>query len=168
MKLIEGMKEIKRLEERLTDINQKISKYCADFDFENPTYPDQKGQITGWLQSVHDTLKAAADLRIRIQKTNLATEVPIEIGGEQVTHSIAEWIVRRRLHAKTEESAWAMLSNRNLPVGTFKTGSGDPKEVKVRLYYDPIERDKRVEMYRSEPGIIDRTLEVINATTEII
>lgn len=168
MKIIEGLKEIKRLEEKVADLEQKISKYCADLDFETPTYPDQKGQVNGWLQSIHDSLKSGMDIRIRIQRTNLSTQVPVELGGKSVIHSIAEWIIRRRLYAAQELRGWNVLSHKGLKEGTGKTSAGADMAVKVRLYFDPIERDKNVEIFRGEPGIIDRTLEVINATTDIV
>lgn len=168
MKIIEAMKEIKRLEEKVGDLKEKISRYCVDMDIENPTYPDQKGQVNSWLQSVTDTLKEAMRLRILVQKTNLEVQVSIELGGVQVSHSIAEWILRRRLYAAAQEGVWAALSNKNLRDGFLKDSKGEQILTKVRLYYDPVERDKKVEEYRSEPSIIDRTLEVVNATTDLI
>lgn len=169
MKLIEAMKEVKRLEEKMGDLINKIGKYCADWDFENATYPDQKAQVGSWLQGVHDTAKECADLKMRIQKTNIATLVPIEMDGRKIEHSIAEWIMRRRIYASFEEKAWKQLSDKGMsPTGAFKSPTGDQKEFKMRLYYDPVERDKKIELYRSEPGIIDRTMEVMNATTELL
>ena len=168
MKIIEAMKEIKRLEDKVGDLRQKIQQYCADLDFETPTYKDQKSVIDGWLQGVHDSLKEAMRLRIAIQITNFKTIVPIELGGEKVEHSIAEWIIRRRLYASEEGKAWQSLTNKGLKEGSGKNSAGESVEVKIRLYFDPIKRDSNVEIYRSEPGIIDRTLEVVNATTDII
>jgi len=168
MKIIEALKEVKRLEEKIKDLNVKIFTFCSDLDIENPVYPDQKGQVNSWLQSVHDTLKEATRLRLAIQQTNLTIKVPIELGTEKVVHSISEWIIRRRLYAKAEMESWANLTDRQLRDGMFKNSSGQDIMVKVRRYYDPLEKDKRIEIYRSEPGIIDRTLEIINATTDLI
>lgn len=168
MKIIEGLKEIKRLEEKVTDLQGKVQRYCADLDYETPAYPDQRKQVTEWMQSIHDSLKAAMDLRIRLNRTNIATVVPIELGGQKVEHSIAEWIIRRRLYAQMEMRAWEALSNRGLKEGQAATTAGDKITVKIRYHYDPVERDKKVETFRGEPGIIDRTLEVTNATTDII
>lgn len=168
MKIIEGLKEIKALEVKVTDLQDKVSKYCSDLDYETPAYPDQKKQVTEWMQSIHDSLKAAMNLRVRLNKTNMATIVPIELGGQKVEHSITEWILRRRLYAGYEGAAWGKLSNRGLKEGMAQTTNGDKITVKIRYHYDPIERDKMVEMFRGEPGIIDRTLEVINATTDIV
>lgn len=168
MKIIEALKDIKRLEEKVNDLANKISVYCADLDVETPVYPDQRGRIQEWLQSSRDSVKEATRLRLAIQKTNLATIVPIELGGVKVDHSISEWIIRRRLYAKFDEITWSKLTDRGLKEGIFKNTTGNDFAVKIRRYYDPIERDKNVEVYRSEPGIIDRTLEVVNATTDLI
>lgn len=168
MKIIEAMKDIKRLEEKCADLQTKISTYCADLDVENPTYPDQKATVTGWLQGVHDSLKEAMRLKIAIQRTNLSTQVLIELGGSSVSQSIAEWIIRRRSFAEIERATWNKLTNKNLQEGMGQKTDGAKFPVKIRLYFDPVQRDSKVEEYRSEPSIIDRTLEVINATTNII
>lgn len=171
MKIIEGMKEIKRLEEKVADLTQKVEKYSCDMDFETPTYgtPEkQKAQVSEWLQSIHDSLKEALNLRIRITKTNLATQVTIQMADKAVDHSIAEWILRRRIMAALERDGWAKLGNKQLRVGVTQNSVGDKVEIKARYYFDPVERDKKVEEYRSEPLIVDRTLEVINATTDLV
>jgi hypothetical protein len=168
MKIIEALKEIKRIEEKVEDLNNKISQFSADLDVENPVYPDQRGKISEWLQSVHDSLKEAMRLRISIQKTNLATIVPIELGGQEVKHSILEWIIRRRLYSLKEKAAWDRLTDKNMKEGIFKNTAEQDVVVKIRRYYDPQERDKKTEEFRGEPGIIDRTLEIINATTDIV
>ena len=103
-----------------------------------------------------------------IQKTNLATDVTIELGGKQVTKTIAEWIHRRRDLANLEQSIWANISDRGLKEGTIATSTGEKTEVKIRRYYDPEERDNKVSLFREEPSIIDRTLEVTNAVTDLV
>ena len=171
MKIIEGLKEVQRLEEQAKDLTQKIGKYCADRDYETPTYKtpeEQRSKIKEWLQGVHDTLKVALELRIKIQRTNDQTIVPIELGGQKVEHSIAEWILRRRFYATMEGGSWGILTDRGLAEGTGKNSAGEMIVIKKRLYYDQTERDKNMEIFRSEPGIIDRCLEVANATTELI
>lgn len=168
MKIIEAMKEIKRLEEKMNDLNTAVQTHCADLDVETPVYPDQKSKVSEWLQSAHDSLKEAMRLRIAIQNTNLKTMVTIELGKTAVTHSIAEWIIRRRLYSKAEMTIWSRLGDKGLKEGRFKNSSGSDIDVKIRRYFDPIQRDNKIEEYRSEPNIIDRTLEVVNATTELI
>jgi hypothetical protein len=170
MKLIEGMKLIKELLTKAEDLRKKVGQHCADLDFETPLYADQKRQVSEWMQAHSDIMKEVLGLRFRIQKTNLATAVPIELGGKPVNKTIAEWIHRRRELAKLELEAWSKLGDRNLKEGALPPSipGGEPKPVKIRRYFDPLERDKKIDLYRSEPGIIDRTLEVVNATTDLL
>ena len=171
MKLIVAMKLIKELQVKAEDLRGKVKQYCADLDFETALYPDQKRQVSEWIQAHSDILKEILGLRVKIQRTNLATPVEIEIGGKLVTKSIAEWIHRRRDLAAAELLMWQGLTDKNLKEGQFlpATSPGvQPTPVKLRRYYDPSERDRNTELYRAEPGIIDRTLEVVNATTDVL
>src|SRR3989304_2847869 len=174
-KLIQAMKSVQDLLRKADDLKQKIAKYCADLDFETPTYgtPDQHRQlITEWLQAHHDIIKKIEELRLAISRTNLATMVTIEIGGKQVTKSMTAWIMRRGVKgnglAGQEQKAYAALTDKNLKDGQAKQTSGEVMVVKVRRYYDAAERDNKTELYRSEPAIIDATLEVRNPLTELI
>lgn len=167
MKIIEGMKEIKRLEEKVDDLKMKVATYCADMDMEFPVYENQKGQITEWLQSAHDSLKEAERLRLAIQKTNLSKSVTIQLGDQKVEKSIAAWIIRRRLYAAKEQTLWASLTDKNLKDSNWKGTTGEVKEIHVRRYYDPKIRDIKVSEFRDEPNLIDRSLEVVNAVTDL-
>lgn len=169
MKIIEALKKIKDLSRKIDEITPKIRDYCADYDIETPTYPDQRTKIQEWLQSCHDMNKEILRLRIAIQKTNLDTMVTIELDGKQVTKSIAEWIHRRKDLAKREESFWRLLTDRGLRENQFLKPTPNTPEmpVKRRLYFDASMRDQKIELYRSEPSKIDATLEVINAVTDL-
>lgn len=169
MKLIQAMKKLKDLNAKAEDLRKKVQQYTADLTIETPVYPDQRRQVAEWIQSHGDILKEILHLRVAIQRTNLATEVPIELEGKHVTKSIAEWIHRRRDLAKADMAMWQMLTDRNLKEQNLQTSAGGPiTEVRIRRYYDPAERDRKVEVYRTEPSIIDATLEVTNATTELM
>lgn len=168
MKIIEAMKEIKRLEEKTEDLKKKVGTYCADLNIETALYPDQTSQVKEWLQSVHDSLKDAERLRLAIQKTNLDKKVIIDISGNKVEKSIAAWIIRRRLYAKQEEQLWANLTDRSLREGQAKNSTGELIDVRIRRYYDPKLKDQKVSEYHEEPNLIDRSLEVVNAVTDIV
>jgi hypothetical protein len=169
MKLIQAMKKLKDLNQKATDIRAKIAASCADLTIETAQYPDTRRKVSEWLQSHRDLLKEILALRVAIQRTNLATQVTIELGGGQVTKSIAEWIHRRRDLAKLEQSAWATLGDRGLKEQNIKTSPDGPvTEVRIRRYFDPEERDRFIELYRSEPSLVDATLEVVNAVTELV
>lgn len=168
MKIIEAMKQIKDSQIKATDLRAKIGQYCADLSFETPLYTDQKSQVAEWLQAHSDIMKEILRLRVAIQRTNLSTQVTIELGGKQVTKSLAEWVHRRRDLAGLEQAAWNKLSDRGLKEGTAKNSTGIEVDVKIRRYFDPKERDTKIELYRSEPSKIDSTLEVVNAVTDLI
>ena len=103
-----------------------------------------------------------------IQKTNLETQISIEIGGKNVTKSVSEWVWRRREYAVTDKMTWRLLSDRNIQEGHFKSSQGVDTRVEIVRHYDPIERDKMVDMYNSEPHLIDSALEISNAVTDLI
>lgn len=169
MKIIEAMKKIKDLQRKAEDIKGLAAKYCADLDCDTSVYADQRREVSGWCQSYSDIMKEILSLRFRIQKTNIQTEVTIELGGKHVTKTIAEWIHRRKDLAKNEESLWRSLTDKGLrDTQSFQLTPQSPQNiVKRRLYFDPSERDQKIELYRSEPSAIDGTLEVINAITDL-
>ena len=170
MKIIEAMKQIKDQQRKAEDIRGKIEKYCADLDCETAIYPDQKKQVSEWLQAHSDIMKEILQLRVGIQNTNVRTYVEIELDGKFVKKTIAEWIHRRRDLASFEENAWARLTDQGKreQYKTQLTPTSPEIIVKRRLYFDPAERDKKIELFRSEPAKIDATLEIINATTDLI
>ena len=168
MKIIEGLKQIKDLQKKAEDIRGKITKHCVHMDYETPMYANQGEQIKEWLQAHSDFLKEILRLRVAIQRTNLATEVTIELGGKNVIKNIAEWIHRRRDLATSEFSAWRGLNDRGLKEGSIKTSAGEIKEAKIVRYFDPKERDNRMALYDSEPTIVDSKLEIVNAVTDLI
>jgi hypothetical protein len=170
MKIIEAMKKIKDLQRKCDDLKDKVKAYCADLDCETATYPDQRRQISEWLQSHSDICKEISHLRLSITKTNVETQVTIMIDNRAVTKSICEWIHRRKDLANSEEAMWRGLTDKNLKEDykTKLTPNAPETVVKRRLYFDPVERDKKVALYRSEPFLIDAALEVTNATTDLV
>ena len=168
MKLIEAMKLIKELQIKREDLVKKVGQYCSDLDFETQLYTDTKRQVQEWIQAHSDVCKEILKLRTAIQRTNIATKVTVELGGKAVVKTIAEWIHRRRDLAGFELAMWSALGDRGLKEQQVQTAPGGPvTQIKIRRHFDPIERDNKIELYRSEPSVIDRTLEVVNATTEL-
>lgn len=168
MKIIEGLKEAKQLLKKVDDLKAKVGQFSAYRSMETPAYTDQKAQVKDWLQSISDTLKRICDLRVAIQRTNIDTDVTIEIGGKQVTKSIAAWIHRRRDLAALEKSAWQMLTDKGIQEGQLKKSDGSFEEMKIVRCYEAAEKDEKVALFDSEPSIIDAKLEIINAITDLI
>jgi len=167
MKIIEGLKQIKDLKRKAEDLRGKVKNFCAISSLETPTYPDQKKQVSEWIQAHFDILKEISNLKIRISNTNLNVEVTIELGGKQVTKTIAEWVIRRRELAKEDLAMWSMLTDRGIKEGMVNGPGGASIKVELVRYYDPTERDNAKELYSSEPSIIDGRLEVVNAITDL-
>jgi 2-succinyl-5-enolpyruvyl-6-hydroxy-3-cyclohexene-1-carboxylate synthase len=167
VKLIEAMKQLKDLGVKAADLQAKVAATCAHLDYETPVYADPKAQVSTWIQAHSDILKEMLRLRTAIQRTNLATNVTIELGGVQVTKCITEWIHRRRDLANTEMQMWAKLGDRGLKEGVINQSTGEPKAIKIVRNFDPKERDVKLDLYRSEPSKIDGSLEVVNAVTEL-
>ena len=168
MKLIEGMKLLQELQKKADDLRGKVRLYCAHLSTEKPVYENQDAQVKEWIQAHHDILKKMSDLRVAIQKTNLATDVEIDVGGVKVTKSIAAWIHRRRDLAASECLIWEGLTDRGLKEGIQKNSQNEVVQVHIVRYFSPGERDKNIDVYRHEPGLIDRTLEVTNAITDLV
>ena len=168
MKIIEAMKQAKDLLRKADDLVEKIKKNCVLTSVETPAYPDQKVQVSEWLQAHSDVVKEILRLRTAIQRTNISTPVTIELGGKQVTKSIAEWIQRRKDLASLEFKAWNSLNDRGIKEGTTQGPSGTPIDIKVIRYYDPKVRDEKLDLFSSEPALIDGKLEIVNAVTDLI
>lgn len=171
MKIIEGLKQTKRLQEKASDLRAKIKQYCADLSYETPTYgtPDQqRDKITEWLQSHGDVLKEIERIRLCVARTNLATNVTIELDGKQVTKPITSWIARRKELAGLELAAWQQLGDRGLREGQTKSSSGADVPVTIRRYFDASARDQRIAALRDEPSLIDAALEITNAVVDLI
>lgn len=169
MKIIEAMKRVKANKEKIVDLQQRVANYCANLSFETPLYgAETSARITEWLQSCDDLSKDNAQLLVAIQRTNLATMVPITLGDNTITKSIAEWIWRRREYAAIDLATWQKLGDRSLREGMTQSSTGEKMEVKIVRHFDPEQRDKKIAMYKSEPHEIDAALEVVNAVTELV
>ena len=172
MVLIEAMKQSKDLLRKADDIKKKIAEHCVDYNHQTPFYgsvEQQTAQISEWLQAHSDILKEYLRLKKCITRTNLETEVPIQINGKTVVKTITEWIIRRDQLAEVEENCFNVLCN-NLNQQKFIKVMKDGVETiaEIRYYFSPQERDKKIEEYRDEPCLIDQALEIKNATTELI
>jgi len=168
MKIIEALKKIKELQKKAEDIRGKIGGNCDILNFETAVYPDTKRQIKEWLQAHGDLLKEVLRLRLAIQKTNINTEVEIELNGKAVKKTIAEGIHRRRDLAGFELGSWKKLTDRGLKEGQVKQSTGEIMELRIVRFYDPVERDKHLEELTSEPMTIDARLEIVNAVTDLM
>lgn len=169
MKIIEAMKRVKMNKEKIADLRKRIANSSANLSYETPVYEDTAAKIKEWLQSCSDTSQDNVNLLVGIQRTNLATQVPIQMGDKTVTKSIAEWVWRRREYAKMDFDTWSQLTDRGLKEQKVAQSTGaEPMDVKIVRHYDPAQRDDMLAIYRAEPHVIDSVLEIVNATTDLV
>lgn len=168
MKIIEALKQTKDLERKSKDILEKIQKYCADMDYETAVYADQRTEVGKWLQSYRDIVREIGRLKFCLSKTNVTIKVTIVIDGNEITKTICEWIERRKKLCAMERLAYANLSNRGLKDVRMQQSAGQIIESRVRYYFDPLLKDKMMDILGAEPSLIDSKLEIINATTDLI
>ena len=96
-------------------------------------------------------------------------KVTIVIDGNEVSRSITEWIERRKKLCAMEKEAYKALTNRNLKdLRVQHPSAGQIVEAKVRYYYDPLLRDKMMDILGGEPSLIDSKLEITNAITDLM
>lgn len=168
MKIIEAMKQIKANKEKVHELMQRIQRNAAHLSIETPQYENQADKIKEWTQSCLDVSRDNVELLVKIARTNLATPVTIQLGDKAVTKSIAEWVWRRREYAEVDQKIWLCQSDRNLKEGMVQTSPGVTSEIKLVRYYDPSVRDANIDVHMKEKHTIDATLEVVNATTELL
>lgn len=171
IKVVEALKMLKDIQERkIPDLTRKIRKYSAHMEDENPefeTEDSQQKKIDAWKQSVLDCIKLIEKLTIAIQTSNLNTELVIILDGNEVTKTVAEWIIERRKCANLKKQLWSSFDKSTL-AGRWKKdekGKDTDEPIKIKKYYNSTERDVKIELYASEPSIIDAKLEVCNAKT---
>lgn len=171
MKVIQAMKQVKANKDQIADLQAKIAQHCANLSFETPVYGSETPKkIAGWIQSCRDLSRDNIKLLTAIARTNLETMVTINLGGKDVTKTIAEWVWRRREYAKLDGDIFRRLTDRGLKEGQLPSSvpGGAAIEAKIVRHYDPEQRDIMLAMYQSEPSKIDAELEVINAITDLV
>lgn len=169
MKIIQAMKKIKENKQKIVDLKQKVQATSAHLSYETPMYQNVGAQVASWLQSCEDLSQENIRLLTAIQRTNLATSATIKFSnGLEVTKTLAEWVWRRREYAAMDASCWLLLTDRGLKEGNITLSTGVNMEAKIVRNYDPLVRDMKISMYKSEPSLIDAELEVINAITDLI
>lgn len=177
MKLIEGLKMQKTIVRKIEDLQKKIQNHAAYSSLERPVYKDESepdspkaqiAQIDRWMHSILDLTKLMATVRIQIQLTNLVTPVTIDINGTKITKTIAEWIHWRREFSDTMYRTHQCLGDKGIREGIVNDSQGIKHEVKIVRCYSPAQRDKNMADYRDMKFAIDSTLEIINATTDMV
>lgn len=138
-------------------------------DFETPAYPDQKVQVSSWLQAYRDICREIGRLKFCLSKTNVNTKVTIVIDGHEVTKTITEWIERNKKLCAMEKMAYtALFPGTKCKEARIQQTNGTILECKIRYYYDVVMKDKILDILNAEPALIDAKLEMVNAITDLM
>lgn len=174
MTIIEGLKKIKLLKKKHASQVERIKNGCAELDYEDKDFTygkreEQEAMIAGFVKSANDIIAEIENISLRISKTNIETDVTIELNGRSITKSISAWIMRRRELSKMACQPYYVMDNRGLqPKGYRVDGCEDMKVANVALFYNQKERDDLIIEMEGEPLEIDGKLEVVNATTQLL
>ena len=177
MKLIEGLKAQKVIMRKIEDLQKKIQNHAAYSSLERPVYKDESepdspkaqiAQIDKWISSIRDLTKLMAITRLQVQFTNIVTTVTIDINGTKITKTIAEWIHWRREFSDIMYRTHQCLGDKGIREGIVNDSQGTKHEVKIVRCYSPAQRDKNMADYRDMKFAIDSTLEIVNATTDMV
>lgn len=169
MKIIEAMKRIKLLTNRIAEQSVKINQHSARWSVEESQYSDPKAEVAAWVQSNKDSLAEIIKLKLQIQATNLDAVVSVEVAeGKPIAAPIAYWLYRRNL-IKVEMATYQSLKVLNSGGGIrrMETSSGGTQEVKAIYEYDAREKDTALANLNHELSAISGMLEIANATTDL-
>lgn len=171
MKIIQALKTIKANKAKVADLTNKIRNNSAILSHQTSPYGnagDATIVVSGWLDSIRQILRDNEVLTRRIHLTNNTVEVTIEIGGEQITKTIDEWLTRRANNVDMQQLAYQALTDRGLKEEFVNTPTGERVPVTIVRHYDAKARDEILSVLMSEKAVIDSQLEVINATTDLM
>jgi len=173
MKLVEALKEKKRIKRQLDDYVLLVKDHCAIPSTERPRYGSdeaQREQVNRWIQGHFDLLKRYSNLSLAITKTNIETVLSIDLDGKVVTKTLAEWILRARELATLEYKMWSSITDRGIreEVIPSQIKDGQPFEKRIVRFYDPKKREEMRMSLLNEPSIITAKLEIANAETDLI
>lgn len=168
MKIVEALKKVKSNRSKISDLNTKIGQIAAHMESSvgSLPYKDPKAKVKEFTQAAFDTQQDNARLLSRIQKTNLINTVTIELGGVQVTKTIAEWVYRRREGVDHELETYRNMATRLKP-GAHQLTDGSIQVDNVIRNYDEELKDRRMAILNEEKSLIDSALEIVNAITDL-
>jgi len=168
MKIIEALKEQKLIIQKINSNRENIQKYASGLNTEKlilGTEKDQKAELDSLLQSSEDLITRYIWLKTRVDYTNLKTI--IELKGK--SYSLAELLIMKR---NTNDFRGNVLASFNVNAANMRKRQSTPAagmpETVVVQFYDEKKIDQAKRDLMDFHGSIDGTLEVVNATSDLI
>lgn len=178
MKIIEGLKDLKLVEEKLAKNAQLIEMYASALSNEKlpfDTEVEQQKQVQSLIQSSKDLTAYYFALKTAIDKTNLETKVTFDFG----TYSIHDLILLNPRNTKLARAGKNIGSFLTRPYSSLNTSAADCRmqglnnrgasnDIKVLRLFSEEHKNNELAKINDFLGSISARLEVINATTDII
>ncbi|MFW6219563.1 MAG: hypothetical protein ACOC33_01840 [bacterium] len=165
MKLIEGLKKLRNIEKKIKKNCEYITEYSSKLSNEKPEFDsdnEQKIEIEQLLQSNKDLSELYLNLKKKIDKTNIMTECTIN----DETRSLHEFLTIQRKIGNLLIKTYNSL-NEHKAQSKLTIYRGVDKISIDRLYSEKMKNEK-IRYYSDLIDEINSSLEVINATTDII
>lgn len=169
MKLIEGMKQLKITEKKMSHNADRISEYAAIISSEKPifgTEAEQRKQVGALIQSNTDLAKEYLRLKARVDLTNLQTQVTI---GKE-TFTIADLLQIKRNVAGLMKLTYTSLNDKKAEyrLQSIRLGATGTKPPHIERMYDETAKYQGLQYWQGIEDEIETRLEVINAMTELV
>lgn len=170
MKLIEGMKQLKVIEKKMTHNTERINQYASIVSSERPifgTEVEQRKQVQSLIQANTDLAKEYLNIKKRVDLTNLQTRVTI---GKE-TFTIADLLQIKRNVALLMKKTYQALNDKQAEARLMSVRSqptGGDKPPRVDRMYDENAKYEGLQYWQGLEDEIETRLEVINATTELL
>ena len=168
MMIIQGMKTLGIIEEKMQKNTNDIQRYASQVSTERPlfeTEEKQKKTIRELTQSNVDLMKRYLHIKTRVEYSNLMTTV--EMGGQ--TYSISELLVIQRKLAIMMLGTYNALNDvegQSRMRHITQPQSGE--SVRVVRYYREEDKREQQDVWQDLIHNITSRLEVINATSPLL
>lgn len=167
MKIIEALKRLRIIEKQMDSSGADLVRYSSAISTERfpfGTEAEQTEEVARILQSGLDIAENYLVLKRGIEYTNMMVSVTIR--GQ--TRTISEWLVLRRTMAKKIGYLFGCQNTKAGEKRQSQWGRGTEQTPQVVQFFDEGERNTKLGEWSAVYEEIDPTLEVINATTDLL
>lgn len=167
MKIVQGLKQLRLIEKKMRANSEAITKYASQLSTERPifeTEKEQESQVTSLIQSNKDLFEEYLQLKDRIDRTNNTIEVTIN----DQTRTINQFLNIYRKLGNLLKQSYVGLNDTNASSKMVRGRGGHEEGTHIVRYYDEKEKNEQIRYWTDLIGEISGSLEVINATTDIV
>ena len=164
MKLIEALKEQKKINDKIDRNVKLIQKYSSKLSIEKTyfkTNEEQAEEINKLIENNHMLINHYLWLKRCIEYTNII--IKVDILGK--TCSISDLIHLKRNGISMILDTYAALDDND---SSLKIDQYEGYAVTIDRFYDEKDKNEKMNYWREFFDSIDSKLEILNATTELI